>query len=57
MNKSDYGKVPDYLKGIKQDIEAEKHFIDEMLEKSQAGEAEMPKQRVMDEAEKEEVRK
>eukprot|EP00472_Partenskyella_glossopodia_P008009 CAMPEP_0197525742 /NCGR_PEP_ID=MMETSP1318-20131121/14106_1 /TAXON_ID=552666 /ORGANISM="Partenskyella glossopodia, Strain RCC365" /LENGTH=294 /DNA_ID=CAMNT_0043079447 /DNA_START=133 /DNA_END=1017 /DNA_ORIENTATION=+ len=54
VNKADYGKVPEYLKGIKADIKAEKEFIDHMLEKNKAAETES-RGRMMDEQERQEL--
>merc|ERR1712023_73696 len=55
VEKSEYGKVPAYLMEVKNDIEKEKLFIEDMLEKSKAASETEQKSRVMDEAEKEEL--
>jgi len=55
VKKAEYGKVPGYLKEVKADIQAEREFIEQMLERSKEEEDTQPKNRVMDEAEKEEL--
>uniref|UniRef100_A0A6V3QVN9 Enkurin domain-containing protein n=2 Tax=Lotharella globosa TaxID=91324 RepID=A0A6V3QVN9_9EUKA len=55
VEKPEYGKVPEYLREVKSDIEKEKQFIEQMLEKSKAASETEQKSRVMDESEKEEL--
>jgi len=55
VKKAEYGKVPSYLNEVKADIRAEREFIEQMLERSKEEDDTQPKNRVMDEAEREEL--